>query len=275
MFNQAAGWQASIVGPGAPKVGGVATPLSLDIAATGFLFVPGWTFLGATYDAVIVQPIGLQAVGTPVSTVAWGVHDTYIVPAELSWKLGDSGFFVKTGFGLSIPDGSISGPAGLSNIGSPWWTFIPQLSVSYLKDGWNLSAIMLYETNTKNSYTNYQSGDTLDVELVATKTIGKWTFGPVGYYVGQVTDDKSSAYYHNLINTNRFSLFAAGAVVGYNFGPANFDVWAVDEFSASASGATPTTGSIPQGFRVFSSISFRLWDLSDNNPTPKRPQFFK
>ncbi|MFW2003660.1 hypothetical protein, partial [Acinetobacter ursingii] len=85
--------------------------------------VPGWTFLGATYNAVIVQPFIMADVGAPVNAQQAGMHNTYIVPVELSWKLGDSGFFIKTGLGIYTPNGSISGPAGLNNVGNPWWTF--------------------------------------------------------------------------------------------------------------------------------------------------------
>ena len=55
------------------------------------------------------------------------------VPVELSWKLGTSGFVVKTGLGIYTPDGTIQGPFGLNNVGNPWWTFVPELIVSYLK----------------------------------------------------------------------------------------------------------------------------------------------
>ena len=33
----------------------------------------------------------------------------------------------------------------------------------------------------------------LHADFTATKTIGKWTFGPVAYYFGQVTNDKCPA----------------------------------------------------------------------------------
>ena len=128
-------YQSKIVGPGAPNVGGVATPVHAAVEASGLLWVPGWSFLGATYNAVIVQPWIMADVGSPINIQQAGMHNTYIVPVELSWRLGDSGLFVKTGLGMYVPNGSISGPAGLSNVGNPWWTFQPELVVSYLKDG--------------------------------------------------------------------------------------------------------------------------------------------
>src|SRR5579859_1166042 len=97
MFNQAFTYQTNLVGPGNALLNptGGTTGVQVSAAAAGFLWVPGWMFLGATYDAVLVQPVVMESVGSPVNFQASGVHNTYIVPAELSWKLGDSGFFVK------------------------------------------------------------------------------------------------------------------------------------------------------------------------------------
>lgn len=274
MFDQFLTYQANITGPGAPNVNGAQAHLSVASAATGFLFVPGWTFLGATYDAVIVQPAAMAAVSTPINTLGTGFQNTYIVPAELSWRLGDSGFFVKTGFGVRIPDGSIQGPTGLGSIGAPFYTFQPELLVSYLKDGWTLSANFALEINTANSITGYTSGDALHAEFQATKRIGKWTVGPVGYYVGQVTDDKSSAYYAGAINTNRFNIWAAGGLIGYDFGPAALTAYAVDEFSHNASGGTarfaggPDTASIAAGWKAFLTLSYRIWAPDEPKASP-------
>jgi hypothetical protein len=118
----------------------------------------------------------------------------------------------------------------------PWRTFQPNLVVSYLKDGWNLTANIYDEINTRNTITKYQTG--LHAGFTAAKTIGKWTVGGIGYYVGQITDDTSSAFYRGAINVNHYSLWAAGGLVGYNFGPAALNVWATKEFSASASGGS-------------------------------------
>jgi hypothetical protein len=282
MFDQATSYQANIVGPSAPSVGGVPTPINVNTAGAGLLWAPGWSFLGATYDAVLVQPTANADTGVPVSTMKVGVHNTFVVPGELSWKLGDSGFFVKTGLGIGVPDGSISGPTGLGNVGNPWWTFRPELILSYLKDGWNLTAAVYGEFNTKNYLTDYQSGTVVDAEFAATKTIGKWTIGPVSYYVGQVGNDTSSAFYNYAINVNRYNIWAAGGLVGYNFGPAQLNVWGVDEYSANASGGTaaygipvPTgKGGVSQGFKLFASVSYQLW-APDEPAAPKRPQFTK
>ncbi len=274
MFDQFATYQGAYAGPNVPNGATVKTAA----AATGFLFVPGWNFLGGTYDAVAVLPVYMAALGAPINAQAAGMHNTYLVPGELSWKLGDSGFFLKTGLGMYVPDGTISGPSGLSNVGDPWWTFQPEFIVSYLKDGWNLTANLFEEFHTKNPITKYQTGDIFHAEFTATKTIGKWTVGPVGYVVAQVTNDTSSAFYNYAINANRYTRIAAGGLVGYNFGPVALNVWLTDEFYSTASGKTPVAGvdlaSVPRGWTGFASISYRLW-APDEPASSKRPQLTK
>jgi hypothetical protein len=274
MFNQFLTYQAQLVGPTAPNIGGAATQIHVASATTGIIIVPGWEFLGASYNAVIVQPFITSGVGPPVNVQPAGMHNTYIVPVELSWKLGQSGFFVKTGLGIYVPDGSISGINGLGNIGNPWWTFQPEFVISYLKDGWNFTAFIFEEINTANTITNYRSGNVLHAEFTAAKTINKWTFGPVAYYAGQVTSDKSSAFYGNVINTKSYDIWAVGGRVGYDFGPVAMNVWALNEVSSQVVGANPNVGSVPKGYSVYASFSYRLW-APDAPATPKIPLIHK
>lgn len=262
-FEQAFTYQSKIVGPGAPNIGGTQTGLKFDGAALGLLWVPGWTFLGGSYDVVGVVPFVNLDIGAPYYFSPAGMHNAFVAN-ELSWRLGDSGFFVKAGLGIYAPTGTQQGPAGLSNVGNPWWTFQPNIVFSYLKDGWNLTANFFDEINTANSITGYRNGDILHAEFTATKSIGNWTFGPVGYYVGQVTNDRSSAFYGGAINVNRYDIWAAGGLVGYNFGPVQVNVWGTQELSATASGGTAglagfDTAAITKGFSVFAQLSYRIW----------------
>jgi hypothetical protein len=281
MFNQVFTYQANLAGPGTSAIG-THTGVHANVDVQGFLFVPGWTFLGATYDAVIAQPFVDTSIGTPINAQFSGVHNSYIVPVELSWKLADSGLQFKTGLGIYTPDGTVNGVTGLGNQGSPYWTFQPEAIISYLKDGWNLSAAVYGEFNTANSITGYTSGDILHADFTATKTIGKWTFGPVAYYEGQVSNDSCSsgaclaayggaAGAANLLN-QRYNVWAVGALVAYDFGPAALSVWATQEVSAKASNsaALAATGTDPstvsQGMTVFATLSYRLWAPDEPQP---------
>jgi hypothetical protein len=278
-FDQFIDYEAKLVGPGAPvNANGAATTMKGAAAVQGFVYVPGWTFLGATYDAVAAMSVISSAAGSPINATAVGMHNPYFAN-ELSWKLGDTGFFVKAALGMWAPIGTIQGTSGLDNIGNPWWTFLPNVSFSYLKDGWNLTINTLYEINTENTVTKYLSGDVLHAEFTALKTIGKWTIGPVAYYVGQVTNDRSSAFYGGAINANRFNVWAAGGWVGYDFGPVSLSVWATQEFSATASGGTPgpsgiDTASVTKGLSVVAQLNYRIW-APDTPTTPKVSLFQK
>ena len=286
MFNQVFTYQANLAGPGVNSaLGGARTGVQAAVDIQGFIFVPGWTFLGATYDALIVQPFVMSSVGEPVNAQASGIFNTYFVPVELTWKLGTSGFVVKTGLGLYAPTGTIQGPTGLANQGSPYWTFQPELAISYLANGWNLTAFLYGEFNTANYRDNYTTGDIFHVDFTATKTIGKWTFGPVGYYVAQVSDDNcpigvcTAAHpLGTLLNAQRYQVLALGGLVEYNFGAASLSVWATQEVYAKASNAAAlaATGQdfslIGQGMTVFATLSYRLWAPEE---PPKAPLFHK
>jgi hypothetical protein len=310
MFDQVFTYQTNYAGPVTNSVvipPGTKSGVQAAVDVQGFVFVPGWTFLGATYDAVLVQPFGMVSVGQPLSATHLdavdmfsGVHNTYIVPVELSWKLGTSGFAVKTGLGIYAPTGTVQGSVGpglsqngFFNFGNKYWTFQPELIFSYLAGGYNLSAALYAEFNTANQPDNYTQGDIFHADFTATKTFGKWTLGPVAYYVAQVSNDKCPVGVcqdihplGTLLNTQRYQLFAIGGLVEYNFGPASLSVWATQEVYAHASGAVlppgafaaaglPTTSfqdisATTKGMTVFATLSYRLWAPEE----PPKPAMF-
>jgi hypothetical protein len=336
MFDQVFTYQANVAGP-VTNIVGNKNGFQINENEEGFLFVPGWTFLGATYDAVIVQPFVSFAVGQPLSLQSAtnplpldnfsGGHNTYIAPIELSWKLGTSGVLVKAGLGLFVPDGTVQGGQGtnfggvcaaipvpgigtghsaigcngFANAGSKYWTFQPEVIFSYLGGGYNLSAAFYGEFNTANQIDHYTQGDIFHIDFTATKTFGKWTLGPVGYYVAQVSDDKCSLACTGTItnfpglgpignglhplgitgNAQRYQNFALGGLIEYNFGPASLSVWATQDLIAKASGAAftnPLTGQFvdasatTRGATVFATLSYRLW--APEEPA-KAPVFHK
>jgi hypothetical protein len=278
MFNQVFTFQGNLTGPGSTALPNNKVGVQAAVDVQGFLFVPGWTFLGATYDAVIVQPFVMQSFGNPIDVQQSGMHNSYIVPVELSWKLADSGFAVKTGLGIYTPDGTVNGVFGTEGAGNAFWTFQPEVIISYLKDGWNLSAAIYEEFNTRSTVSQYKSGDILHADFTATKTFGKWTVGPVAYYVGQVTNDSCTATCvvpgGTLGNVQRYNTWAVGALVGYDFGPAALSVWATQEVYAKGSNAAAVvaTGADPslvaQGTTVLATLSYRLWGPEEPAKAP-------
>lgn len=256
-FTQFYVQQTNTTGPGAASV---STPVHVATAVQALLWSPGWNFLGATYEALLVQPFTMADAGAPVNSEKSGIHNTVISPGQLSWKLGDTGVYVKAGIAFVVPDGTITGSNGLGNIGNPWWIIQPTLSVSYLKNGWNFTANLSTEFNTPNTYTGYRTGDIMHADFTATRAFGKLSVGPVVSYIGQISGDTSSAYYHNTIATNRYNLLAVGGLVTYNFGRVVLSFWATRDVIATASGGTTgtDTATITKGYRVFANAGFRF-----------------
>jgi hypothetical protein len=259
----------------------------------------GWNFFGATYSALFAFPFNSVSVASAPSAgfpgVSYaGVHNSFIAPIRLQWNLGN-GFFAQAGAGVYIPDGNVSGPLGDSNVGSPYYTIQPDFVLSYVKDGWNLTAYTYYEYNTQNQKSGYTSGDIFHADLTATKQFGKWTVGPVAYYAGQVTSDRSSATFDTYLdasipvpggihgfNAGKFEQFAVGGLVGYDFGLANLTVYATEDVVSHAFGGNSGTrylSEIPftsettsKGWTLFGRLIFPL--SGPEAPSfPKRPTF--
>jgi hypothetical protein len=94
MIDQAFNYQSNLAGPGNNVLNphGTTTGVPAAVGITAFVWVPGWTFLGAPYNASLAIPGGMFAAGSPVNAEASSMINTFIAPVELSWKLGNSGF---------------------------------------------------------------------------------------------------------------------------------------------------------------------------------------
>ena len=54
---------------------------------------------------------------------------------------------------MYVPNGPISGPAGLNNVGNPWWTFQPELVLSVFEGRLESDGQSSREINTANTIT--------------------------------------------------------------------------------------------------------------------------
>jgi hypothetical protein len=292
MFDQAFFYNFKLVGPG--TAGAEGTKGFAPEAAIDFLWVPGWTFLGATYSALVGLPylaVSIErapAVGFEGISFA-GIHNAFIQPLRLQWDLGNN-FYMQTGAGVYVPTGTIQGPLGNSNAGADYFTIQPHLVFSYVDNDYTLTSYFYYEYNLKNERSGYMSGGLFHADLAATRKFDKWTIGPVAYYIGQVTSDRSSAKVDALLsaaipvaggihgfNAGKFETFAVGGLVGYNFGPASLLVSATSDVYARATrGSSGTTlineipfanGTAAKGWTVFGRLVYQLWSLEPVPPT--------
>jgi hypothetical protein len=255
------------------------------VVDVGFLWYPGWTFLGATYSAYgAVQYVRQSIDAAPSLGFAGvfyqGVHNAFIAPLRLQWNLGH-GFYAQTGVGAYVPTGTIRGPLGNSNTGADYVTLQPNLVFTYLTGAWSFTAYSYYEHNTVNARSGYRSGDILHVDLTAMGQYGNWTFGPVGYYVRQTTSDQGSAMTDAALsaalsglpisgfNAGKFETFAVGGLVSYNFGKLFLTVIATSDIHSRSFGGysgTASLSTIPftnetttRGWTVLSRLTYPLW----------------
>jgi hypothetical protein len=234
--------------------------------AVPLLWVPGWNFLGATYSASVVQafytfvacnsPLGSGNCGGSAPIVAGGFvyTNTFFQPIALSWNL-QNGWFISAAFSFTPPDGTRQ--PGTPN--PDYWTFEPSVAFSYLGNNWVASANFFYDINTKSDgvccalNSSITSGNALFGDFTAVYKVGKWSIGPVGYFEVQTTNDTGAGCSVTPTLCGRYRTFAAGGLVGYDFGPVDMQVWVTDQF---ASQDAPAGNS---ALHVWSRIGFKIW----------------
>lgn len=222
------------------------TKITALATAPRLLWTTPWTFLGASEMAFVVVPmIHLNVSNMPAPNPAGTYSRTAfgnpgIEPISLSWTLAP-GLFADLGFAVYFPIGQYSKGAQV-NVGDNFWTFQPEASVSYLGGGYNLTAHLLYHINTKNTATDYTSGNQLFLDLTAAKTFGKWTAGVVGFYDKQVTADSNAGTSYGPVGSTfgEPGQFAPGLLLGYNFGPVVFTAYFTHTVVANDGGTSGT-----------------------------------
>jgi hypothetical protein len=274
----------------APQLQGYGQSRGLKVDAVGdfatLIWSTGWSFLGADVVMFLSQPLFNLTVwnsgtsGPPFAGATFypTVHNTWMSPLALYWNLGN-GWFAGTGFSFYGPDGSM-----YNNTANPdYWTYEPYASVSYLANGWNLTANFVYDFNTASAGhtgpfagtpvaafgVGYRSGDQASVDLTATKKFGNWEIGPVAYFTGQTTPDNPgggsscatmAAATGSSLTCGRATDFAIGGLIGYDFGPTALKLFLTDSVYTS-----DTVG----GFTVWTKLSFRLWGPEAQSPATK------
>ncbi len=231
--------------------------------ALPLLWVPGWNFLGATYAMSVVQAFYEYQVltaspGAPFSSTAPGavvaagynMANTTWNPIDLSWNLG-GGWFVSLGFNFMGPDGT----RYVGSTNPDYWTFEPTFAAAYLANNWNLAANFFYDINTKSGGRvlgagfggPVTSGNALYGDFHALYKLGKWSFGPVGYFEEQTTQDSGCP---TPAVCGMLSNVAVGGLVGYDFGPVDLQMWITDSVARN---------NAIDGLNFWSRLGFRLW----------------
>lgn len=221
---------------------GTKTPTELQITDTvlQFAIIPGHTVLGGQYRAFFTLPfvdVDAENIATPFGLVdddKSGIGSIEIRPIDLSWQMSP-GVFVNAGLSVHTPTGWSA--ADLVNPGQNFWSISPSVGVSYMRNGWNASAHLLYFANFANQDNDYQSGDEVHLNLTAMKDIGNgWSIGGVGYLRQQVSDDRNPSGAYGGLLSDRAEQRGFGLSVTKQAGPINFNAMYTKEFSTKNSG---------------------------------------
>ena len=191
------------------------------------VWVPKAKVLGAAYAVYIVQPIiaeGVDATGVGGGpATAHGYANTTLSPLNLSWALS-KGLYGKIGFSVQVPDGTyLYAGTGTKthelpqSPGNHTLTYEPDFAISWLPAGWDLTAHSVFDFQTKDTVTNYQSGSVFYTDFTVTKTMRKWTVGAVGNWSQQFTNDVQNGMVVNG-NGNKFQHVLLGPMIGSDLG---------------------------------------------------------
>jgi len=148
-----------------------------------------------------------------------GLGDIIIDPFVLSWH--GKNWHAATGLDIYIPTGSYD-KLDMANTGRNYWTFEPIIAGTYVSDsGYELSAKLMYDFNTENNATDYQSGQEFHLDYALGKKISNFTFGGAGYFYQQVTEDEIKG---TAVTGNKGSVLALGPALKYDYKNMSFSI---------------------------------------------------
>jgi hypothetical protein len=107
----------------------------------------------------------------------------------------------------------------------------------------------------------YSSGQQAFLDVALTHTFGNWEVGPVAFLKWQTTNDTPGGNFTCAqlvasglaaagLGCGKATNSAVGALVGYNFGPVNWQVWATDSVYTQDDFG---------GWGIFIRLTFKLW----------------
>jgi len=194
-----------------------------------------WTLLGARLQFLAATPVIEAGVGS--TNYHASVYNP-LISGQLAWDLGN-------GFGVSYLLGAYIDVAGQLAWDST--SLNQRFAISYTGNGWNLTANFIWGIQFDHVSAKPQispcpvpfgfngcNPDFLNIDLTATKKIGKWELGLVGFY----STDLSTPVPGYL----KQSQFALGGLVGYDFGPVILQGYVTTDVSEQNYGGHDTRG---------------------------------
>jgi len=176
------------------------TPLKLlgGNYAAGIAIPFVWMKVKAKGEVTLTRAVGPYTITITrtreVSDKASGIGDILFYPFMLGWTglKGDLKYDVR--LGVYAPTGDFD-EDDLANVGKNYWTFEPEISLSYIssKIGLELSGFAGFDFNTENHKTDYQTGTQFHLDLTAAEHLplfgGFIGVGANFFYYQQISGD--------------------------------------------------------------------------------------
>lgn len=189
----------------------------LDVIANVFRLVHMTKLqpLGGTWGMQVLLPVMHMDVTMGGRTQSnTGIGDIVIDP--FLWSFHSKNLHYAFGLDIIMPTGAYKS-SDLANLGRNYWTFEPVAAATYISDdGYEASMKLMYDFNTKNTATNYQSGQELHFDYTLAKKINAFTVGVGGYFYKQTTDDELNG---QKVGSDGFKgqVFAVGPQLKYDY----------------------------------------------------------
>lgn len=204
-----------------------------------------WQLLGGRVEAYVAAP-DLVAGRTNPSFFVSGIYNPALLVGE-AWSLGNGWNFSQFFGGYAPVD---------NELGQDYWVFNSRSAITYNADNWDLTAHVIYGAVGDNlaggSLHNVKiAPDYVNLDLTATKTLGKWEVGAVGFGSWDVSGISDPTY-------RKQSQFALGGLVGYNFTGISVQAYLThDVFTENY--PEPSLGCKVTGFNCSSAAETRFW----------------
>jgi hypothetical protein len=214
------------------------------LAPTWIVWSTPWTLAGGRLGFDVAPSAAQVSIDHPVGLNKAGWANP-LVELSLKWDLGNH-FYAGVHEGLHIP---VTGPLERIGVAYNFASFMQVVALSYLNEGWDLSATVIYGTGRNGTTPGSFAPSWFNYDLTATRTFGKWEIGAVGF--GSADLSRPYAGYA------RQSQFALGGLVGYNFGPVNIQLKLTSDVAERNYRGKDT--------RIWTNIVIPIWTPNSSN----------
>jgi hypothetical protein len=179
-----------------------------------FVHITDKKVLGGFWGVHLFLPfvyLDVKATGMNDHETRGSLGDIIVDPFILSWH--GKNWHALTGVDIYMPTGNYN-KNHQANPGRNYWTFEPLVAGTYVADcGFQASGKFMYDFNTKNTDTDFLSGQEFHFDYALGQKISDFTIGLAGYYYQQTTDDELNGTKVG----NRGRVVAFGPAVKYDY----------------------------------------------------------